>query len=90
MVETKAQQRLQKALDRLEAAADGLSERAAAREAIDGEADGEAVALRADRDRLSADLDKLRQDYAALERVAGTASTRLDDAIDRLKGAMEG
>ncbi len=81
MSAAKAQRRLQKALDRLEAAARTLKERAGA---------GEVDTLRADRDRLSAELDKARADYAALAQTAEAASARLDDAVVRLKAAMEG
>ncbi len=75
----KTQKRLQKALDRLEAAAHELAKRAAA---------GATGAPRGDRQR--ADYQKLREDYAALERVTETASARLDITIARLKGALEG
>ncbi len=73
----KAQKRLQKALDRLDAAAQKLAKRPAA-----------AGAPRGDRQR--ADYQKLREDYAALERVTETATARLDTTIARLKGALEG
>ena len=75
----KTQKRLQKALDRLEAAAHKLAKRAAT---------GATGATRGDRQR--ADYQKLREDYAALERVTETASARLDTTIARLKGALEG
>ncbi len=68
----KAQKRLQKALDRLDAAAHKLAKRPAAAGAPRGD------------DR------KLREDYAALERVTAAATARLDITIARLKGALEG
>ncbi len=79
MTTAEAQQILQKAFDRLDAAARKLEERAGGDEA-----------LRAERDRLSADLAKLRSDHAELEHISESASTRLDAAIGRLAGALEG
>ncbi len=79
MTTAEAQQILQKAFDRIDAAARKLEERAGGDEA-----------LRAERDRLSADLAKLRSDHAELEQVSESATTRLDAAIGRLAGALEG
>ena len=73
-----AQQKLEAALDRLEAAARRLKEQAAAGGAPQG-----------DQQQLSADLEKMRNDYAALEQVTETATDRLDVAIARLKTALE-
>ncbi len=78
MSPTQAQQKLEAALDRLEAAARRLKEQAAAGGAPQG-----------DQQQLSADLEKMRNDYAALERVTETATDRLDAAIARLKTALE-
>lgn len=75
----KAQKRLQKALDRLDAAAQKLAKRSAA---------GSAGSPRGDRQRGGD--HKLREDYAALERVTAAATARLDITIARLKGALEG
>ena len=74
-----AQQKLEAALDRLEAAARRLKEQAAAGGAPQG-----------DQQQLSADLEKIRNDYAALEQVTETATGRLDAAIARLKTVLEG
>ncbi len=79
MTTAEAQQILQKAFDRLDAAARKLEERAGGDEA-----------LRAERDRLSTDLAKLRSDHAELEQITESASARLDTAIGRLAGALEG
>ncbi len=79
MTTAEAQQILQRAFDRLDAAARKLEERT-----------GGGEALRAERDRLSANLAKLRSDHAELEQIAESASTRLDTAIGRLAGALEG
>ena len=79
MTTAEAQKKLQRAFDRLDAAARRLEERA----------DGGA-ALRAERDRLGADLAKLRGDHAELEQTSESASTRLDAAIGRLAGTLEG
>ena len=74
-----AQQKLEAALDRLEAAARRLKEQAAAGGAPQG-----------NQQQLSADLEKIRNDYAALEQVTETATGRLDAAIARLKTVLEG
>ena len=74
-----AQQRLLKALDRLEAASRTLTRRAAAGTTKEPAAG-----------RLRAEYRKLREDYAALERATATASARVDAVIARLKGALEG
>ena len=77
MTTAEAQQRLQRAFDRLETAARKLADRAASAPVENDEA-------------ASAEMAKLRQDYAALERVTESASARLDAAIARLSGALEG
>ena len=79
MSPTQAQQKLESALDRLEAAARRLKEQAAAGGGSPG-----------DEHQLSADLEKMRSDYAALEQVTETATVRLDAAIARLKTTLEG
>ncbi len=79
MSPTQAQHKLESALDRLEAAARRLREQAAAGSAPPG-----------DEQQLSADLEKMRSDYAALEQVTETATTRLDAAIARLRTVLEG
>ena len=79
MSPTEAQQKLETALDRLEAAARRLKEQAAAGGAPPG-----------DQQQLTADLEKMRNDYAALEQVTETATNRLDTAIARLRTVLEG
>ncbi len=79
MSPTEAQQKLEAALDRLEAAARRLKEQAAAGGAPQG-----------DQQQLTADLEKMRNDYAALEQVTETATNRLDTAIARLRTVLEG
>ncbi len=79
MSPTEAQQKLETALDRLEAAARRLKEQAAAGGALQG-----------DQQQLTADLEKMRNDYAALEQVTETATNRLDTAIARLRTVLEG
>ncbi len=79
MSPTEAQQKLEAALDRLEAAARRLKEQATAGGAPQG-----------DQQQLSADLEKIRNDYAALEQVTETATGRLDAAIAHLKTVLEG
>ncbi len=84
MSTSKAQKRLQKAFDRLEAAARGLKDRAQG----DGSGDGEFEALRAECDRLAGELETMRKDHAALEQVTETASARIDAAVTRLKSTL--
>jgi hypothetical protein len=79
MSPTQAQKKLEAALDRLEAAARRLKEQAVAGDAPPG-----------DQPQLTADLEKLRNDYAALEQVTETATGRLDTAIARLRTVLEG
>ncbi len=79
MSPAQAQQKLEAALDRLEAAARRLKEQTAAGSAPPG-----------DQQQLTADLEKMRNDYAALEQVTETATDRLDSAIARLKTVLEG
>ncbi len=79
MSPTEAQQKLEAALDRLEAAALRLKEQAAAGAPPPG-----------DQQQLTADLEKMRNDYAALEQVTETATNRLDTAIARLRTVLEG
>ena len=75
-----AQRRLQRAFDRLEAAARRLRERAAT---------GGDDAVRAERDRLAEELARVRADYDALERVASGVERHVDEAITRLEGTLE-
>ena len=86
MTTADAQIRLQAALDRLESAARALNERAGAANG----AEAEIAALKDDCERLRAELEVVRRERAALAEINETASRRLDSAIVRLKGAMEG
>ena len=78
MSTVKAQKRLQLAFDRLEAAARRLKERG------HGEA-AAAVAL----EKVRAELDQTRKDYAELEGKAAAASDRIDAAVNRLKTVLD-
>ena len=78
MSTVKAQKRLQLAFDRLEAAAHRLKERG------HGEA-AAAVAL----EKVRAELDRTRKDYAELEGKATAASDRIDAAVNRLKTVLD-
>ena len=84
MSTAKAQERLQKAFDRLEAAARSLKDRAQG----GGSADGKLEALRADCDRLAGELETMRKDHAALAQVTEAASARIDAAVTRLKSTL--
>ncbi len=77
MSTAKAQKRLQLAFDRLEAAARGLKERG----------HGEAAAAAA-LEKVRAELDQTRKDYAELEGKAAGASDRIDAAVVRLKAVL--
>ena len=78
MSTAKAQKRLQLAFDRLEAAARSLKERG----------HGEAAAAGA-LEKVQAELDRTRKDYAELEGKAATASMRIDAAVNRLKTVLD-
>ncbi len=78
MSTAKAQKRLQLAFDRLEAAARGLKER--------GHGEGEAAAAL---EKVSAELDRTRKEYAELEGRAAAASDRIDAAVNRLKTVLD-
>lgn len=39
--------------------------------------------------QLQAELDKLKTDFAALRETSGTVSSRLDDAIGRLRNMLD-
>ncbi len=92
MSTAKAQERLRKAFDRLETAAQSLKDRAQG----DGSAagpdaksdDGELEALRVECDRLAGELETVRQGHAALEQVTEAASSRIDAAVIRLKSTL--
>ncbi len=73
-----APNRLQLAFDRLVAAARRLKERG------HGEA-GAAAAL----EKVRAELDQTRKDYAELEGKAAAASDRIDVAVNRLKTVLD-
>ena len=88
MSTAKAQKRLQKAFDRLEAAARGLKDRAQGDGSDAGSDDGALEALRADCDRLAGELEAMRKNHAALEQVTETASARIDAAVTRLKSTL--
>ena len=78
MSTAKAQKRLQRAFDRLEAAARRLKDRgheeASASDALE---------------KVRGELADLRQDYTALERKAAGASERIDAAVVRLKAVLD-
>ncbi|MFQ5984813.1 MAG: DUF4164 family protein [Alphaproteobacteria bacterium] len=76
-------QRLIKAVNRLEAAAERIVRE---REALGAEL----AALRADHDKLSAALLQSEEDYGALQAMAEAVSHRLDAAIGQLKSVLEG
>ncbi len=84
----KAQERLQKAFDRLEAAARSLKDRAQGGGSDARSDNGELEALRAECDRLAGELETMRKDHAALEQVTETASARIDAAVIRLKSTL--
>ena len=92
MSTAKAQERLRKAFDRLEAAAQGLKDRAQGdgsdAGSDDGSDDGGLEALRVERDRLAGELETMRKDHAALEQVTEAASSRIDAAVTRLKSTL--
>jgi peptidoglycan hydrolase CwlO-like protein len=75
MSTTKAQERLQAAFDRLEAAARALKDSAQGDDKVE---------------TLQAELDKARADNAALAKVTDSASSRIDAAAVRLRSVLDG
>lgn len=78
MSTAKAQKRLQIAFDRLEAAARTLKERG------HDEADSTAAL-----EKVRAELDQTRKDYAELEGRTATATARIDAVVNRLKTVLD-
>jgi hypothetical protein len=72
-----ANERLDAALTRLEVAV-------TTRRQDDGQADDAA----ADNARLQGELTQLRADFVTLQETSGTVSSRLDDAIGRLRNML--
>ena len=75
-----AQARFARALDRMEAALRRSAERA-------GE---ETAALRADRDRMAGDIDRLQEENRALRTAARTVSGRLGAAAAQVRALLDG
>lgn len=88
MSTAKAQKRLHKAFDRLEAAARGLKDRAQGDGSGAGSDDAALEGLRAECDRLNGEIETMRRDHAALEQVTEAASARIDAAVIRLKSTL--
>jgi uncharacterized protein YlxW (UPF0749 family) len=76
--------KLNDANERLDAALAQLEVAVTARRQDDGQAD-DAVA---DNTRLQAELMQLRADFVTLQETSGTVSSRLDDAIGRLRNML--
>ena len=80
-----AKQRLEKALDRLQAAA----EKAKKQRKSESELQGRVAALENEQERLTTALLKARTEYDALEHITDTVSLRLDATIGQLKRSLE-
>ncbi len=52
------------------------------------EEDGQAAGTAADNTRLQDELTQLRADFVTLQETSGTVSSRLDDAIGRLRNML--
>ncbi|MEE2981278.1 MAG: hypothetical protein VYA71_07015 [Pseudomonadota bacterium] len=76
---TKAQDRLQAAFDRLEAAARSLKDRAQGNVADESKVDA-----------LQAELNTARADSVELSKVTESASARIDAAVVRLRSVLDG
>jgi len=50
--------------------------------------DGQAASAAADNARLQDELTQLRADFVALQETSGTVSSRLDDAVGRLRNML--
>jgi len=73
--------KLNDANERLDAALARLEVAVTTRRQEDGDADGAAEENR----RLQGELTQLRADFVTLKETSGTVSSRLDDAIGRLR-----
>jgi len=76
--------KLNDANERLDAALARLETAVTTRRADDGQADDAA----ADNARLQGELTQLRADFVTLQETSGTVSSRLDDAIGRLRNML--
>lgn len=72
-----ANERLNAALAQLEAAVTKRREE-----------DGQAAGVAADNARLQGELTQLRADFVTLQETSGTVSSRLDDAVVRLRNML--
>lgn len=77
--------KLNEANDRLDAAMTTLEKAVAERL----QHDGQSQAASEQNAQLQAELDKLKSDFAALRETSGTVSSRLDDAIGRLRNMLD-
>jgi len=50
--------------------------------------EAELVAVRADRDRLAAELETLKSSYESMQSLTQTVAVRLDGTIARVRGAL--
>ena len=80
-----AKKRLDKALERLQAAAESATERFRA----ETELGGRVGALQNEQERLTTALLKARTEYDALEHITDTVSLRLDATIGQLKQSLD-
>ena len=76
--------KLNDANERLDAALARLEVAVTTRRNDDGQADDAA----ADNARLQGELTQLRADFVTLQETSGTVSSRLDDAIGRLRNML--
>lgn len=83
-----AAERMARAVERLEAAA---RQRSGERHAASAPPESEQLAReRRECERLSAELGRARSDLAQLETVTDGVSLRLEDAIERIRAALDG
>lgn len=77
--------KLNEANDRLDAAMTTLEKAVAERR----QQAGQSQAASEQNAELQAELDKLKSDFATLRETSGTVSSRLDDAIGRLRNMLD-
>jgi chromosome segregation ATPase len=82
---SKAGERLEQAVERLEAA---IAKSASSTSERDQNLGTELATLKADNERLSAALKVVEADYAALRKVTDTVSSRLDGTIGDLQSML--
>ena len=84
-----AQLRFTRALERLEKAAETATAGAPGSATNQADLTAELSVVKADRDRLAAELETLRSSYESMKSLTQTVAVRLDGTIARVRGALD-